>query len=140
VVLEGVHIEDLPRGQVYNYVVLKNGKYVLGLVENAAELGVRPFQLARGRGILAMGELRIDPQGRYSFDARSPAASAKGAAADAARDIREPMAAYWKSLFRADGAWLDEPSMVRRKAPSEAEIRAYCAQDGFRINNPKLCR
>jgi hypothetical protein len=56
---ENISTNELPRGNTYTYVIMRNGERRFGLVKDAAELGVKHVHLANGGEVIVGGEIKI---------------------------------------------------------------------------------
>ncbi len=137
---ENVRPSRLPRGKSYNYVVLDDGRMVFGQVDDALEAGASHIHLANGRPVRVAGQIRVSPDGRYSYNLLSgaytlPIIQELGVAEDVLQQrVRQVFAAD----FGDEGTFLDE-AFELEQLPSPDQLQELCTVASFARMNAALC-
>ncbi|MBX3016925.1 MAG: hypothetical protein KF767_03470 [Bdellovibrionaceae bacterium] len=129
---------QLPAGE-YTYLLTRDGRMVVGRVEDNFELGVKHQNLANGREVVSAGELRVTADGRQQFNTLSGTYT---------RDIVQKHATEAELQARTQRA-LDsyfgrrvervETDILPSNQPSTQTIRWACMNKDFLIYNAPAC-
>ena len=121
----------------YNYVLLEDGRMVLGKVDNEWQVGVNHKQLAPGTRIVGMGELKVNDANAITFNVGS-FSSGKQEINVAA--MQEKIKNYFKNHGRDQLQVVDHAEvLVPTRQPSFGELLGYCGNKMFRSRNTSLC-
>lgn len=121
----------------YNYVLLEDGRMVLGKVDNEWQVGVNHSQLAPGTRVVGMGELKVNDANAMTFNVSSFSFGKKEINVAA---MQEKVKSYFKNHGRDQLQVVDHTEvLVPTRQPSFGELLGYCGNKTFRSRNSSLC-
>lgn len=131
-----------PQGS-YNYVVYEDGSMNLARVDNEWQFGVSHRQLANGKKVVGMGEVKIDANRGAQFnvspkifEGNTISNGGKSNTQAITKIIEQKLTSNGFSSSKVDFNQVLAPS----RKPSYSELVKYCAQSHFKTSNEVLCK
>lgn len=130
----------LPEG-AYTYVITREGRLIVGKVDDSFEYGVKHSSLADGREVVAAGELRVRSNGSFEFNNDSgtfvkPLVDQRGVAPE---DLVHRSGESLKRFLGQEGQIVNR-GLLPKTPPSRDRLRDLCREVPFCAVNAGSCR